>query len=211
MAGLFHPDTLSVPIVQAPMAGGPSTPELAIAVSEAGALGFLAAGYRQTQGVREEIDAVRAASSRPFGVNLFVPTPEPADPASYSDYLRELESEAARQGVELDEARFDDDEWERKLQLVRDRAAARRRGDADAFNLWAGQAHELAEARPAGELVRALRADTRRAVDEAGRESAIEVDESQGQRADASTLKSPPNELPRVCSGAACLPAGNAS
>jgi len=33
------------------------------------------------------------------------------------------------------------------------RAAARRRGDADAFNLWAGQAHELVEARPAGEIV----------------------------------------------------------
>lgn len=34
-----------VPIVLAPLAGGPSTPELAAAVSEAGALGFLAAGY----------------------------------------------------------------------------------------------------------------------------------------------------------------------
>lgn len=120
MAGVFDPDTLSEPIVQAPLAGGPSTPELAIAVSEAGALGFLAAGYRRAQGVREDIDVVRAASARPFGVNLFVPTPEPAGPASYRDYLRELEPEAARQGVELDEPRFDDDEWERKLQLVRD-------------------------------------------------------------------------------------------
>jgi nitronate monooxygenase len=347
MAVIFHPGTLPVPIVQAPMAGGPSTPELAIAVSEAGALGFLAAGYRQAQSVRENIDAVRASSARPFGVNLFVPTPKPADPASYRDYLRELEPEAARQGVELDEPRFDEDEWERKLQLVRDqrvpvvsftfgcpgvdviaalheaeiavwvtitnvaeaisaqragadalvvqgtesgghrgsfiddenaggfgllallrlvgravplpliatggiadghavasvlcagasaaqvgtalmltpeagtapsqraltgeavptqltraftgrlargivnrflkehsatapaaypeinhatsslRAAARRRGDADAFNLWAGQAHELAEDRPAGELVRTMGADARRAIDEA--------------------------------------------
>jgi nitronate monooxygenase len=120
MAGIFHPGALAVPIVQAPMAGGPSTPELAIAVSEAGALGFLAAGYKQTQSVREDIDAVRASSTKPFGVNLFVPTPEPADPASYRDYLRELEPEAARQGVDLDEARFDDDEWENKLRLVRE-------------------------------------------------------------------------------------------
>jgi len=34
------------PVVQAPMAGGPSTPELAAAVSAAGGLGFLAAGYK---------------------------------------------------------------------------------------------------------------------------------------------------------------------
>jgi nitronate monooxygenase len=38
-------DQLEVPIVQAPLAGGPSTPELAAAVSDAGGLGFLAAGY----------------------------------------------------------------------------------------------------------------------------------------------------------------------
>jgi nitronate monooxygenase len=36
------------------------------------------------------------------------------------------------------------------------RAAARKRGDADSFNLWAGQAHELAQARPAGEIVREM-------------------------------------------------------
>ena len=38
-------DGLRIPIVQAPMAGGPSTPRLAAAVSDVGALGFLAAGY----------------------------------------------------------------------------------------------------------------------------------------------------------------------
>jgi len=124
MDGVFDPGTLSEPIVQAPMAGGPSTPELAIAVSEAGALGFLAAGYRSAQDVREEIRAVRGSTSAPFGVNLFVPTPEPADPLSFRDFLRELEPEAARQGVALDEPRFDDDEWQSKLQLVRDERVA---------------------------------------------------------------------------------------
>jgi len=38
-------DRLAVPIVLAPLAGGPSTPELAAAVSNAGGFGFLAAGY----------------------------------------------------------------------------------------------------------------------------------------------------------------------
>ncbi|WP_460339981.1 nitronate monooxygenase [Actinoallomurus acanthiterrae] len=37
-------DELPVPIVLAPLAGGPSTPRLTAAVSEAGGLGFLAAG-----------------------------------------------------------------------------------------------------------------------------------------------------------------------
>ena len=45
------------------------------------------------------------------------------------------------------------------------RAAARRAGDADAFNLWAGQAHELAQARPAGEIVRDMAVEARETVD----------------------------------------------
>ncbi|MDP9345916.1 MAG: nitronate monooxygenase, partial [Actinomycetota bacterium] len=39
-------DRLAVPVVQAPMAGGPSTAELAAAVANAGGLGFVAAGYK---------------------------------------------------------------------------------------------------------------------------------------------------------------------
>ena len=39
-------DLLDVPVVQAPMAGGPGTVELAAAVCGAGGTGFLAGGYR---------------------------------------------------------------------------------------------------------------------------------------------------------------------
>jgi nitronate monooxygenase len=46
------------------------------------------------------------------------------------------------------------------------RAAARERGDTDAFNLWAGQAHELAEARPPGEIVLRMGEEARRAIEE---------------------------------------------
>jgi nitronate monooxygenase len=49
------------------------------------------------------------------------------------------------------------------------RAAARKRGDADAFNLWAGQAHELVQARPAGEIVRAMAAEAATVIEQAGR------------------------------------------
>jgi nitronate monooxygenase len=48
------------------------------------------------------------------------------------------------------------------------RAAARRRGDPDAINLWAGQAHELAQELPAAEIVRRLGADARAVLAEVG-------------------------------------------
>jgi nitronate monooxygenase len=100
------------------MAGGPSTPELAIAVCRAGGLGFLATGYKRADEVREEMGAVRAATAAPLGVNLFVPTPEPADPDALGDYLRRIAPEAERQGAGVGEPRFDDDDWESKLELV---------------------------------------------------------------------------------------------
>jgi nitronate monooxygenase len=114
----FHPGELAEPIVQAPLAGGPSTPELAIAVSHAGGLGFVAAGYKPTDSVSAEIAAVRAATGRPFGVNLFVPGESAADPEVVGAYLEELAPEAERQGVALGEPRHDDDHWQEKLALV---------------------------------------------------------------------------------------------
>jgi len=81
---------LDHPIVQAPMGGGASTPALAAAVSEAGGLGFLAAGYKAPDAVRAEIEAVRGLTARPFGVNLFVPQPVP-DPEAVERYARARE------------------------------------------------------------------------------------------------------------------------
>jgi nitronate monooxygenase len=105
------------PVVQAPMAGGPSTPALAAAVSEAGGLGSLAAGYRTPDAVREEVRAVRALTGERFAVNVFVPGP-PADAAALARYAEELRPEAARRGVALGEPRRDDDAWEAKVALL---------------------------------------------------------------------------------------------
>lgn len=49
------------------------------------------------------------------------------------------------------------------------RAAARERGDAEAFNLWAGQAHTLAMVAPAAEIVRTLAHDAQAALEAASR------------------------------------------
>lgn len=64
-----------LPIIGAPMGGGPSSPALVAAVSEAGGLGSLAGGYLPPDRLRADIAAVRAATAKPFAVNLFVPTP----------------------------------------------------------------------------------------------------------------------------------------
>ena len=99
------------------MGGGPSTPALAGAVSEAGGLGFLAAGYRSVAAVRDEIGEVRRLTERPFGINLFVPGPALADRGALEAYASTLEGEAERYGVELGDPVHDDDGWEEKLAL----------------------------------------------------------------------------------------------
>jgi nitronate monooxygenase len=93
-------------------------------VGGAGALGFLAAGYKSAELVREEISTVRASTASPFGVNLFVPSAAPADPVTLRPYLEELRSEAERFGVELGEPRYEDDDWQRKLELVSEERVA---------------------------------------------------------------------------------------
>jgi nitronate monooxygenase len=67
-----------LPIVLAPMAGGPSTPRLAAAVSEAGGLGSLAGAMLPPADLRAAIRETRALTDRPFAVNLFAPLPAPS-------------------------------------------------------------------------------------------------------------------------------------
>lgn len=59
-------------VVGAPMAGGPTTPELIAAVGEAGGLGVIGSGYLDAEATRAEIDRVRALTDAPFGVNVFL-------------------------------------------------------------------------------------------------------------------------------------------
>ena len=65
-------DRLAVPIVLAPLAGGPATPELTAAVSGAGGFGFLAAGYLAASALAERLERTRTLTEVPSGVNLFL-------------------------------------------------------------------------------------------------------------------------------------------
>ena len=62
---------LASPIVQAPMAGGPSSQELVAACSAAGVLGSFGFAYTQPDEMKKQSAWVRARTDRPFGINLF--------------------------------------------------------------------------------------------------------------------------------------------
>jgi nitronate monooxygenase len=111
-------DELRVPVVLAPLAGGPATVDLAVAVSEAGGLGFLAAGYKAADAVKRDIAEFRARSRTPFGVNVFTPPSAPADPAAYAPYRERLEPEAARAGTAVGTPGFDDDQFDAKIEVL---------------------------------------------------------------------------------------------
>ncbi len=103
------------------MAGGPSTPDLSAAVSNAGGLGFLAAGYRTADELRDDIVQTQAGTDQGlFGVNLFHVTEAEVDNRALSAYARAIAPEARHHGVELGEAHFDDDQFHEKLGVVRE-------------------------------------------------------------------------------------------
>lgn len=87
------------PIIQAPMAGV-STPALAAAVSEAGALGSIAVGAGTAQQAGAAIAALRARTDKPFNVNVFTHAPATSDPAREAAWLDWLRPHFARFGAE---------------------------------------------------------------------------------------------------------------
>lgn len=111
---------MSIPLIAAPMAGGPTTTAMVLAASRAGAFGMLAAGYKTVEAVDAEIKTVRAEGIS-FGINLFAPNPVPVDPAAYRAYAAIVQREADTFGVTLPaEPVEDDDAFGDKIALLRD-------------------------------------------------------------------------------------------
>jgi NAD(P)H-dependent flavin oxidoreductase YrpB (nitropropane dioxygenase family) len=111
---------VSLPVLVAPMAGGPGTPALADAAARVGSLGFLAAGYKTPASLADDIRAADRAGIS-IGVNLFAPNPVPVEPAEYRRYAQLIAGEAERYGVALDvgSPREDDDRWQEKIDVLR--------------------------------------------------------------------------------------------
>lgn len=92
-------DRLTIPIVQAPMLGA-SGPAMALAVTEAGGMGFLAAGGLSPDDIMEQVAGLKSATSRPFGVNLLIVRPPAPDPAAVGEALERLAPWHDRLGIE---------------------------------------------------------------------------------------------------------------
>jgi nitronate monooxygenase len=98
-------------VVVAPMAGGPSCPALVIAAARAGALAFLAAGYKSPEAMLAEIAAVRAGTGASFGVNLFLPGAPYGSPVELARYVTSV-------GADPGNATWDDDHYEGKVAAL---------------------------------------------------------------------------------------------
>lgn len=105
-------------VVCAPMAGGASTVELAVAVAEAGGLGFLAGGYVSAEALAQQTSQVRARTDRPFGVNIFLVRETHVDEPALERYVASLEPDARRLETEVGTPVFDDDGFDEKVALL---------------------------------------------------------------------------------------------
>lgn len=113
------------PVVLAPMAGGPSTVELAAAVAAAGGFPFLAGAYLAPDRLRADIAELRSRTSAAFGVNIFAPSPDdPSMTAAAQEYAARVAPWAAAAGVELGTPRYDDDHFAAKVDVLVEAAPA---------------------------------------------------------------------------------------
>ncbi|KAA2238252.1 NAD(P)H-dependent flavin oxidoreductase [Salinarimonas soli] len=92
---------IELPIIQAPMAGA-ATPEMVIAVSEAGGLGSLPGALYTPPELRAALDRVRAGTRRSFNLNFFCHVPPPEDPARQAAWRERLRPYYAQAGLDPD-------------------------------------------------------------------------------------------------------------
>ena len=91
---------IRLPILQAPMAGGATAPELVAAVCNAGGMGSFAGAMLSPQATLEGVAKIRALTDKPFSVNLFVlgtPDPTPQEVARGIELLAPMRAELGLQ------------------------------------------------------------------------------------------------------------------
>jgi nitronate monooxygenase len=90
---------LGLPIIQAPMAGV-STPAMAAAASNAGALGSIGVGATSANDAARMIDEVRRSTDRPFNVNVFCHRPAQSKPEIERAWIDRLAPRFAEVGAQ---------------------------------------------------------------------------------------------------------------
>lgn len=100
---MFELKDLKLPLIGAPMAGGPTTPELVAVVSNAGGLGMLVAGYFDEKQLADAVAQTRALTDAAFGVNLFVPQEPMPDTAvqNLDAYRTDLQRFGDQYGLDM--------------------------------------------------------------------------------------------------------------
>src|SRR5262249_8932178 len=84
----------------APMAGGPTTPELVAAVGSAGALGSFGFAYTQPESIQRDAEAVRALTTAPFNLHFFAsPQPDSIAPATQRNAIAAVAGYYAELGL----------------------------------------------------------------------------------------------------------------
>lgn len=99
MTALLERLGLEWPIFQAPMAGT-STPAMAAAVTNAGALGAIGVAAETTDGAGRMIGAMAALTNGPFNVNVFCHRPAIANAAVEARWIARLKPEFTALGAE---------------------------------------------------------------------------------------------------------------
>ncbi|AWN73656.1 nitronate monooxygenase [Legionella anisa] len=93
---------LRFPIIQAPMAGGATTPELIAAVSNSGGLGSLGAGYMTPAEIRHALKTIRKLTNKPFAVNLFIPEEHSASEAQIQKSCVDIKKSCHELNIEIE-------------------------------------------------------------------------------------------------------------
>ncbi|MHA7285299.1 nitronate monooxygenase [Arthrobacter sp. MDT3-44] len=191
------PFPISRPIIGAPMAGGPSTPDLVAAVTNTGGMGFLAGGYKTPQQLWAQITATRALTQGPIGVNLFVVSANEVDEDELEAYRQELQHDADRYGTHVGPPRWDDDFWSGKLDVIRDL-----RPDVVSFTFGCPDTevlHELAQVGVLTAVTVTSPAEARMAAERGARILIVQGPDAGGHRATFDPAADPGTEpLPEV-------------
>ncbi len=93
---------IKLPLIQAPMAGGATTPELVAAVSNAGGLGSLGAGYMTAKEIKIAIREIRKLTDKPFAVNLFIPEEHHATPNQIQEACHDIHACCTELNIKID-------------------------------------------------------------------------------------------------------------
>lgn len=109
---------IKYPIIQAPMAGGMTTPYLVATVCEANALGFLASGMLASTQLKTQIIEVKKLTNKPFGVNLFITEPIVNLNKTKQVALQEIENQIGLKNSSKTVNVNIDEELEAKIDLI---------------------------------------------------------------------------------------------